>query len=344
MPQAGPSHVILGPQAATVWDRTTGQVVARGRPRPNGRPDWRRESEVKSRFLNMAAHELNTPLTPMRLQMHLLTSGAFGKVTARHAKALRVVARNLDRLQALVQEILDVARMEGGGLRTRATVVDLDAAIEEAVASYEETAQRLGVRLRIQRKTGLQIESDRGRLLQILHNLVSNAVKFTPRGGRVEVVAEGLGHVGPDAPPSGRQARSGPKGGNGDKGGNADKGREPEAKAGGGPPGPRFASISVRDSGAGLSVAQASALFKPFSRPHETTLPDTGGTGLGLFISLGLAEAMGGSLSATSPGPGLGSTFTLVLPTSASHVGDRPPPTGAPHEEDAVAQRLREII
>lgn len=278
------------------------------------------------RFLNMAAHELNTPLTPLRLQVHLLRSGAFGKTSARQQKAIAIMARNLERLHGLVQEILDVARMEGGGLRTKLAPFDLRAGVQEALDAFAETARQLGVDLRLHGKTwhplpadvdatpgrdrteadledpkargrdALIVLADRARVLQIVQNLVSNALKFTPRGGRVNVTMEAL----PDA-----------------------------------------VLLRVRDTGAGLSPEQLGQLFRPFARPLEATAPDVGGTGLGLFIARGLAQAMGGSLIASSPGAGKGATFTLTLAPAHGAVAEA---VRARVTEDPVAARLREIM
>ena len=251
---------------------------------------------MKTRFLNMAAHELNTPLTPMRLQMHLIKSGVFGKLNKKQDNALRILERNLERLRGLVQEILDVARLEGGGLRTNPEVFPLDEAVTEAIEAFEETARRVGVKLAAPRPSGLTVEADRNRVLQVLYNLVSNAIKFTPAPGKVFVTVERTdGHV----------------------------------------------AIRVQDTGVGMTAAQIEELFKPFVRQHEQSLPGAGGTGLGLFIAKGLADAMGGSLSAKSPGTGKGTTLEFILPTAGARIE---PVRHVTAEEDAIAQRLREII
>ncbi|MEA3190844.1 MAG: hypothetical protein QOD77_1426 [Thermoplasmata archaeon] len=152
-----------------------------------GTEDLRRLNEVKSRFLNMAAHELNTPITPIRLQLHLLQAGALGRLEAEQARAVGIVARNVDRLAALVQEILDVARMEGGGLRLKLEPVPLDQLIGETWESYEEPARRVGIRLLRPASTNAVVHTDRQRMLQILYNLMSNAIKFTPADGEIRM-------------------------------------------------------------------------------------------------------------------------------------------------------------
>jgi signal transduction histidine kinase len=266
--------------------------------RPAAAPAGERDAgaaNVKSRFLNMVAHELNTPLTPLRLQAHMLATGALGTLPPKAVKAVGVIERNLERLHDLVQEILDVARMDGGGLRTTSQVFSLDEVLGDALESYGATAEELGLTVKAHGDPKVDVDADRKRTLQILHNLLSNAMKFTPRGGRVDVTVA-------------------------DHGDNV--------------------TVAVQDNGAGLDPDQLSALFQPFSRPLEHEVPDAGGTGLGLFISRGLAEAMGGALQAQSAGKGKGATFTLVLPKAGVHRPARP----ARRAETPIARRLREMM
>lgn len=259
----------------------------------------REMGQFKTRILNMAAHELNTPLTPLRLQTHLLLSGSLGGLEARQRHAVEVVDRNVNRLATLVQEILDVARLQGGHLKVVAAPVDLAGAVGEAVDSFAETARRLSINLAVQAEPGLAVQADRGRLLQILFNLLSNALKFTPEGGQVRIAAarEGSGTI----------------------------------------------RIEVRDSGSGMTAEQIGRLFQPFSQVHDTETLTVPGTGLGLYICRGLAEAMGGRIEAASEGPGKGSTFRLRLPMAT----ERPAPAAPvrqPVPQDSLARRLRELI
>ncbi|MEA3204152.1 MAG: hypothetical protein QOI63_1832 [Thermoplasmata archaeon] len=258
----------------------------------------REMGQFKTRILNMAAHELNTPLTPLRLQTHLLLSGSLGSLEGRQRHAVEILDRNVNRLATLVQEILDVARLQGGRLKVVVAPVDLAGAVNEAVDSFAETARRLSIDLAVQTAPGLAVQADRGRLLQILFNLLSNALKFTPEGGQVRILAA------------------------------------VEDK---------FARIEVRDSGSGMTAEQISRLFQPFTQVHDTKALTVPGTGLGLYICRGLAEAMGGRVVAVSAGPGKGSTFRLHLPLAT----ERPAPAvpaRQPAPQDALARRLRELI
>lgn len=146
-------------------------------------------SRFKTQILNTTAHELNTPLTPVRLQLHLLTTGALGALGDRHSKAIGIIDRNIERLSYLVNDILDVARLESGRLDVNLRPVPLAGALDETMESFEETARRVGVRLRQSTDIGIMVHADRDRLTQVLFNLVGNALKFTPEGGRVDLRA-----------------------------------------------------------------------------------------------------------------------------------------------------------
>lgn len=146
-------------------------------------------SQFKTQILNTTAHELNTPLTPVRLQLHLLKTGALGALGQRHAKAVGIIDRNIERLSYLVNDILDVARLESGRLEVNPAPMPLSAALEETMESFEETARRVGVKLRHASDVGIMVHADRDRLTQVLFNLVGNALKFTPEGGQVALEA-----------------------------------------------------------------------------------------------------------------------------------------------------------
>ena len=144
---------------------------------------------MKGRFINMAAHELGTPLTPIKLQLHMLTSGQAGPLDARQEHALRVLGRNLDRVILLVGDLLSVSRMEAGELKLQKAPVDLSAMVRETAESFEASALQRGIRLDTEAAGPLVVDGDAARLGQVLYNLTNNALKFTPRGGRVSLRA-----------------------------------------------------------------------------------------------------------------------------------------------------------
>jgi PAS domain S-box-containing protein len=260
----------------------------------------RQINSFKTKFLNTAAHELNTPLTPLRLQLHLLKAGTMGPMNDKQTKAVDLLDRNVARLSGLVADILEVARMQSGRIRLTLVPVDVDAVVDEVLESFGEAARRVGVTASYDGTPGLVAHADRNRLTQVFFNLVSNAIKFTPAGGTVTVHAERSGN---DV---------------------------------------RFA---VRDTGLGLSREQMGRLFQPFSQVHDTMVVTVGGTGLGLYITKGLVEAMGGRIAVHSDGPGRGCAFSFSLPAGPALPGPHAAAEPEPRvEDDALARRLRELI
>lgn len=257
-------------------------------------------SEAKGRFLATLGHEVRTPMTGLLGMNALLLASHLSPEQRRQAEAVR---RSGHMMLRLVNEALDVARIEAGRLELLPQTVDLPQLLAEVIELQMPLAhaKRLGLVLDLAAAATLRVDVDPLRLQQILLNLLGNAVKFTAAGEvRLEVTV-----AGPSAACAERH---------------------------------RFV-FDVIDTGPGLSPEQLSALFQPFAQAEgERTARRHGGSGLGLFISRQLAEAMGGSLSARGV-PGQGSRFSLVLdlavrgaaadrPASVPETGLEPLPTG----------------
>ncbi len=148
-------------------------------------------SRFRSNLLNAASHELKTPITPLKLQLHLLKSGRLGPLSSRQDRAVAILDRNLGRLARLVSDVLDVARLDSGRLVLRSQSLDLNPMIFDAVETFDETARDAGVSLDAHLHGAIWLTADPVRITQVLHNLISNALKFTPRGGRI-LVRSGL--------------------------------------------------------------------------------------------------------------------------------------------------------
>jgi PAS domain S-box-containing protein len=148
----------------------------------------RKLDEVKSDFVAVVSHELRTPLTSIRGALGLLAGGVAGEVPAPARELIEVAARNSERLVRLVNDILDVERAESGSMSFRFQLVDLSPLLAQAVEANRAYAQPFDVRFEVVATVpGARVKADPDRLLQVLANLLSNAAKYSPRGGRVDL-------------------------------------------------------------------------------------------------------------------------------------------------------------
>ncbi|HEX6213121.1 MAG TPA: ATP-binding protein [Methylomirabilota bacterium] len=228
-------------------------------------------NRAKDEFLAVLSHELRTPLTAMLGWARMLRAGRLAPDQVHHA--VGVIERNIRFQAQLVNDLLDVSRITSGKLHLDFAPVDLVATIDVVLESTRPMANAKGIA--VSRELGAAVvfvRGDRGRLHQIVANVVSNAIKFTPPGGRIDVRLD-------------RTARA--------------------------------ARVVVRDTGTGIDPALMPNIFDRFKQGDSSTTRSHGGLGLGLAIVRHLVELHGGSVEATSPGPGQGSTFTIMLPISA---------------------------
>jgi signal transduction histidine kinase len=150
----------------------------------------REQDQFKTRFMNMAAHELNTPLTPIGMQMHLLKKGGAAATAASSEHSIEVLDRNFRRLQGLVADLLDSSRLQSDRMPMRPREEDLVHVVAEVVDTFRPAAAAGKVELDAQLPPLLMCTMDPDRITQAVTNLVSNALKFTPAGGSVTVACE----------------------------------------------------------------------------------------------------------------------------------------------------------
>lgn len=234
-------------------------------------------SQAKSEFLANISHEVRTPLNALMGLTRLLMDS---RLDPEQKSWLDLMDSSAHALLALLNDVLDLSRIEAGKMQLEHERFHLHDALTEVSGVYSEQARgkSIGWALTLAPDLPLHLEGDAGRLRQVLGNLLSNALKFTPRGGRVEMSA----------------SRATPA---------AD--------------GSRCWQVRVKDSGVGISAKQQTTLFDAFTQADASTARRYGGSGLGLAICARLVRLMGGAITVDSA-LGQGSCFTVSLPLNES--------------------------
>lgn len=261
--------------------------------------DLREANRAKSDFLSTMSHELRTPLNAIIGFSEMIKSGDTGALTAEQDIFVGHILDSGQHLLELINDILDLSKIEAGKLSFDLEPVDLNAMIRDSVAAVQDRAFVSNVHLDIRPFDCQEMfEADRRRVKQILLNLLSNAVKFTPAGGRVAVEATRVSRaVAANSVPGFEHGVRMPL---------------PEGAHG------EFVQISVIDSGIGIAKEELHQLFKPFTQLRAGRTRHEG-TGLGLTVVLRLANLHGGTASVSSDS-GRGSCFTVWLPLQPSLV------------------------
>jgi signal transduction histidine kinase len=226
--------------------------------------------KLQKEFINIAAHELRTPLQPI-LGLSEILESEFGE----RSEEMKVIARNARRLERLTQDILDVSKIESGALTLNTQTIDLDEAISSIIIDYRnnlegairtENPKKEKVKIKYEPKK-LMVKGDRERIQQIMSNLINNALRFTKEGAIIvkTQVIDGL------------------------------------------------AQITVKDTGSGIDPEIMPRLFQKFVTKSEK------GTGLGLYISNSIVQALGGRMWAENNADGKGATITFTLPLEKRH-------------------------
>jgi PAS domain S-box-containing protein len=148
--------------------------------------------KLKSEFVSVVSHELRTPLTSIRGAMKLIEGGVVGEVSAEALELVRVARVNCDRLVRLVNDILDLERIERGKLPMKTDELPAGRLLLAAVEAVQGTASEAGVSIEVRNTLSGRVRGDEDRLVQVLTNLLSNAVKFSPAGGQVLALATSL--------------------------------------------------------------------------------------------------------------------------------------------------------
>lgn len=230
--------------------------------------------QLKSEFFANISHELRTPLTLIISPVGELLRKA---APSPERDALTVVRRNANRLLRMIDDLLDLARLEAGGLRLRVTDLNVRDLVRRVTENAQPAARAKKINLTFAVVgTSVPMFGDPHRIEIIATNLIGNAMKFTPAGGSIAVRVS-CGQTG--------------------------------------------ASVSVTDTGPGISREQQEMIFQRFHQTDSSERRPAGGVGIGLSLARELAELHGGAVTVDSE-LGHGATFTLFLPSGKEHFQD----------------------
>jgi len=269
-------------------------------------------STYKSQFLANMSHELRTPLNSMLLLSNLLAQNETGNLTEKQVEFCRTVNAAGKDLLALINQVLDLAKIESGKQQVRIEEVSLRHVVQHVEHVFGPLAREKGLTFTVEVAPELPetLVTDRQRLDQILNNLIGNAIKFTDRG------QVGL-----------KVARPGP-----------------HQRPGRGDLDPASTLVfAVSDTGIGIPPEFQQRIFEPFEQVESRSDRRYGGTGLGLPIARELANLLGGELELQTT-PGGGSTFLCYLPERRSETAQAPAPAPAPPPRPAPASDDRSAL
>jgi signal transduction histidine kinase len=239
-----------------------------------------RANLAKSEFVSFVAHELKNPMTSIKGYTELLAAGSVGPITEMQSNFLSTIRSNVERMSALVSDLNDNAKIEAGRLRLDFKPAEVTEIVDDVIRStrrqVEDKRQSVEVQLPVQLP---QVWADRLRVGQVLTNLVSNAHKYTPEGGKILVGAEVTANQW-----------------------------DPEGAK-------QVIHLWVKDNGIGISFEDQSKIFQKFFRSDDSKAREAPGTGLGLNITKSLVEMQGGRIWFDSEYR-KGTTFHFTVPVA----------------------------
>ncbi len=240
-------------------------------------------NRAKSDFVSMVSHELKTPMTAIRGYTDLLLAGAVGPVNDAQTNFLNTIRFNIERMQVLVSDLADVARIEAGRLRLNFAPVSIARVVNEVVRATQSLVDAKSQQLFIDIPEDLpDVWGDQSRLSQVITNLVSNANKYSPPEASIYITAE---HTANQWDPDGA---------------------------------PEVVHVAVRDTGFGIKEEDQHKIFSKFFRAEDEEIRNAPGTGLGLNITKTLIEMQGGKIWFESEFR-KGTTFHFTVPVAEAH-------------------------
>lgn len=247
-----------------------------------------RLERLKSEFISIVSHELRTPLTAIKNALDIILSGKTGNLTEHMDKFINMAKRNSIRLSGIINDLLDLSKIEAGKMDFKFETINIESVIEYVKSSLDEMAKEKNLIFKTTiEDNAAEIYADSHRLEQVLTNLVSNAIKFTPDGGQVEirtsvVDSNDINHV---------------------------EIFDTELKQLHG----KYLLVCVKDNGIGISPENLAHVFDKFAQIENSLSRKVGGSGLGLPIARQLMEAHNGIIWCNSK-PDKGSSFYFAIP------------------------------
>ncbi len=242
---------------------------------------------IKSEFVSIVSHELRTPLTPINNSLEIVLSNQAGEIPPEAQNFIIMAKRNIQRLSGIIEDLLDLSRIQTGKLDLKYKLVDITPSLELLQKTFLQVAQEKNITINLEIKQKLpEIYADLRRIEQIFSNLVSNSLKFTPQDGTINVVAEVV------------------------LSNEIDKTKliSPYIDLKG-----EYIKISVQDNGIGIKEDDIPKIFDKFSQIETSLNRNKGGVGLGLTITKQLIDSHFGAIWVESEEK-KGSVFNVILP------------------------------
>ncbi len=266
-------HIDITERQAALHERKQAEVQLR-----QTNAELTRATRLKDEFLATMSHELRTPLNAILGMTEGLLEQVFGSINQKQQHCLETIERSGYHLLELINDILDVAKIEAGQIALNCTSIDLLLLCQSSLTFVKPQALKKQIQIATKLPSDLpNLFADERRIRQVLINLLSNAVKFTPEGGHITLEAKCPDNSDAEAPP------------------------------------PNYLRIAIVDTGIGIAPEHTHKLFQPFVQIDSALNRQYPGTGLGLALVKSIVELHGGEVGVTSE-VGVGSCFAIDLP------------------------------
>ena len=245
---------------------------------------------MKSEMISLVSHELRTPITPLKTSLQIISSGRAGEVTPNMAKFLGMANKNIESFSKIINDLLDMSKIEAGKMDYKFTSTNVEKLIEFVKLQQTNVAESKGLNLTTHfDEKFVTVFADSSRLQQVLNNLLSNAIKFTNTGGTIDISTKVVDASEIHVPEC-----------------FANEVKNLEGK---------YLQVCVSDDGIGIEEENLPKIFDQFQQVESSLSREVGGTGLGLPIVRKMLDAHNGAIWAESA-VNEGSKFYFVLPVS----------------------------